>query len=573
MKPSRIPLIRQWSISLVIALMTGLLYAIVSAEDQPLTQVDTIAERAQEAWIDGATNRALDIINHGIQGHPQALGLMKIRGDILSTTRRPQEAVQAYETVLRETPDALDVRWVKWSVLLRSGKGDQAVAELQRIAQHDVANPLVPLRVAQELRKLDRLEESVGWFQKAVDLAPDLPGWRLALARSRFDILDGRGARDEVNHVLTIVSPGSPEEAAARSLLAIVYGATKERGRRYQPIFSPEGTSAERKEWASLRAQAWTMFEANRFKEAETVYRKILALKPNDFRATHEFGMTLMKLGECKEAITVFQKMSSLSPSDLMYADTFFRLGQCMVKLERWSEALIYFQLLYDAALNFEQSTADQTIVPGTKMLSKEKLEEWIDQVQTHVPGTSMPKIDTLESIPLVKPSNEASTSVEEMAQKLLKPSDPIYTRASLMGRDADFSLFRFIIPANRVMRDDLQGGNHEYIPIDPGDTFSTDQQEIYLVFDLVTASFDEVPLTAECFLETAKITREETGLTRDRVVMAMNDQSGYFMLSPPKTGWKPGLHRCGLFVGGEVSSYTHSDEVRFQIVEATPPL
>jgi hypothetical protein len=47
-----------------------------------------------------------------------------------------------------------------------------------------------------------------------------------------------------------------------------------------------------------------------------------------------------------------------------------------------------------------------------------------------------------------------------------------------------------------------------------------------------------------------------------------MNDQSGYFMLIPPKTGWKPGLYRCGLFVGERVSAYTNVDEVRFRIVE-----
>ena len=136
------------------------------------------------------------------------------------------------------------------------------------------------------------------------------------------------------------------------------------------------------------------------------------------------------------------------------------------------------------------------------------------------------------------------------------------------MGRDADFSWFRFVIPASRVMRDDMPGGTHEFIPIDPGDTFFTTQQDIYFVFGLVTASFDEVPLTAECFLETSKITGEQIALARDHIVMSMNEQTGYFILSPPETGWRPGLHLCGLFVGEEVSAYTHADEVRFRIID-----
>ena len=54
--------------------------------------------------------------------------------------------------------------------------------------------------------------------------------------------------------------------------------------------------------------------------------------------------------------------------------------------------------------------------------------------------------------------------------------------------------------------------------------------------------------------------------MAHDQVVMAMNEQSGYFILSAPEGGWTPGLYRCGLFVGEEVSAYTHADEVRFRI-------
>jgi len=537
------------------------------AKNEMVDSPRAIVEQAEEAWSDGATNLALDILEQGLKEYPQSLALYKLRGDVLSTVRRLQEAVKAYDAVLQRTPNALDVRWAKWSVLLRSGKGDQAVTELERIAQQDSRNPLVYLRMAVELRKLDRLEDSVKAYQAALNLMPDLPSWRLALARAKFDVLDYRGAHDEVQEVLRTVSPGSPEEAAAQSLLSIVYGATKERGRRFEPIFTPEGTSAERKEWAIIRADAWRLFEAGRYAEAEPVYRKIIDLKPSDYRAIHELGSTLMELGRYEEAIAMLQKGIDLSTSDEVQADALYRIGICLTMLERWAEALEHFNLLYDAAVDFEQSTKTQPIVPGTKVLDREKLEQWINQVQPHVPGAKkIPKAATLESIPPAEPAAEAQMTVTEMAQKFLKPSDPITTRAALMGRDADFSLFRFVIPANRVMRDDMRGGNHEFIPINPGDTFPPTQQEIYLVFGLVTASYDEVPLTVECFLETSKITGEDKGLTRDQVILAMNDQSGYFVLSPPESGWEPGLHRCGLFVGGEVSAYTNTDEVRFRI-------
>lgn len=165
------------------------------AEDPPLHPEEQVAERAKGAWESGAINPALDILDQGIQDHPDALMLQKLRGDILATFRGPEEAVQAYETVLAKVPTALDVRWAKWSVLVRWGQGAEAIAELRRMALVDAQNPLIHLRLAQDLRKLDRLEESLESYEKAVELVPDLLGWRLALARARFDVpgLSGRG--------------------------------------------------------------------------------------------------------------------------------------------------------------------------------------------------------------------------------------------------------------------------------------------------------------------------------------------------------------------------------------------
>ena len=154
------------------------------AEESQLHSEEQVAERAKGAWESGAINPALDILDQGIQDHPHALMLQKLRGDILATFRGPGEAVQAYETVLARMPTALDVRWAKWSVLTRSGQGEEAIAELRRMALVDIQNPLIHLRLAQELRKLDRLEESLESYKKAVELAPDLLGWRLSFRSS-----------------------------------------------------------------------------------------------------------------------------------------------------------------------------------------------------------------------------------------------------------------------------------------------------------------------------------------------------------------------------------------------------
>ncbi len=541
------------------------------AQEGERLSAEQVAQHARTVWESGHLSGALDLLSEGIQDHPDALALYKLRGDILATSRRPREAVQAYETVLTRKPDALDVRWAKWSVMARSGRREEALAELRQIAQIDPRNPLIYLRLAQELRKLDRLEDSLAPFQKAVELAPDLLGWRLGLARARFDVLDYPGAYDEIEYVLQRVPAGSPLEIPAKNLQAMIYGPTVEKGRRFDHITPSKVTPEQRKEWALLRGDAWRLFESGRFAEAEPVYRKLLVLNPNDPTAVHQLGLTLMELGRCQEAINVFGKISNLNPSDEEYADTVFRMGLCLVELKQWSEALIHFQVLYDAAVQFEESVKGRKLPEGTRVLSKEKLAKWIEEIRPHVPEDQLPKDDRASrGAPPGPPELSEDERLAKIAAEPMVAQKPIDKRASLMGRDADFSWFRFLIPASQVMRDDFPTGEHDFIPLNPGDSFPTTQKAIYIVFGLVASSYDAVPITAQCALEISEVTGEPRAALQDRVVMSMSDQSGYFMLTRPQAGWTPGLYRCGLFVGERMTADTHVDEVRFRIV--APP-
>jgi hypothetical protein len=63
-------------------------------------------------------------------------------------------------------------------------------------------------------------------------------------------------------------------------------------------------------------------------------------------------------------------------------------------------------------------------------------------------------------------------------------------------------------------------------------------------------------------------MTEDPQTTVQDRVMTVMNDRSGYFLVTPPKTGWAQGFYRCGLFAGEQTSAYSYVDQVRFQIVE-----
>lgn len=569
--------LRQSSIALLVGVplfVTLTMGSLTHAEDRSLRSAEHIAEQARVVWEDGMSATALEILDQGIHDYPDALTLQKLRADILTTSRGPREAVEAYETVLAKIPTALDVRWAKWSVLTRSGQGEESIAELGRIARIDGQNPLVYFRLAQELRKHNRLEESLESYKKAVELASNVLGWRLALARARFDVLDYDGAERDVQYVLHNISSGSPLELPARNLLAQVNGNSIDRGRRFDPVLTKEMTGAQRKEWASIRAEAWQLFSMGRYQEAEPIYQRMLALNPNDALANYQLGLTLMQLGRCKDALTVFGKVSNLDPNDDDYADTVFRMGQCFVELEQWEDAFVHFHTLYDAAVEFEETNKHVRLPPDTRVLDKNKIARWLEKVRPHVPELATREADAAASPTPSEESPAPSLSPEEelyaRANERFKPQKPLDPQTSLMGRDADFSWFRFVIPANKVVRDDFPTGAHEFIPLYPGDSFPTTQAEVYLVFGLVSASFDAVPLTVRCFVETSEMTGGQPAVAQDRVMTTMNDQSGYFMLVPPKLGWTAGLYHCGLFAGEQTSADTLVDEVRFRII--APP-
>ena len=539
------------------------------ADDGRRASVEQVVEQAKSAWDSGAVTSALELLEQGVHAHPHTPALHKLRGDILSTFRDPKEAVHAYDQALAVEPAALDVRWAKWAVLVRWGQDAEAIAELRTIVQVDAKNPLAHWRLAQELRKLDRLEESLESYKRAVELKPEFLGWRLALARARFDVLDYQAADAELQYVLQHVPSGSPLELPAKNQLAQLYE-SMDRGRRFTPVLTPTATATQLKEWAAMRSDAWKLFEAGRYRDAEPMYRRLLVLNPSDPIATHQLGLTLMQLDRCEEALAVFGNISNLNPNEEDFADTTFRMGQCYVKLERWDEAFIHFQLLYDAAGEFEQANKDVPFPAGTRVLAKDKIARWLDKVKPHVP--ELVKLKEEEANREREVRDQPVLSEEALyarATERIKAQKTLETGAAIAGRDADFSWFRFVIPTTKVVRDDFPTGAHEFIPLNPGDTFSTTQSEMYLVFRLMSDSFDAVPLTARCSLETGDMAEDPQTLVQDRVMTTTNDRSGYFLLTPPKTGWTPGLYRCGLFAGEQTSAYSYVDEVRFRIVEA----
>jgi len=516
---------------------------------------------------------ALERLREAARLAPGDYRVPKLRGDVLMSFRRNEEAVAAYREAAVLAPEALNVRWALWTLLDRMAAHHQAIVSLQEIARLEPDNPLAHLRLAKGLSQVDRLEEAVLSYRRAVDLAPDHLAIRLQFARALYDVLDYAESRRQVDLVLARADAGSPEWASAQDLLSHLRGESTDKGRRFAHSQTlrklPWYTERNLKEAVLARGEAWLLMEQGRYADAEAALRKALGLNPEDHRAIYDLGRVLMELGRYAEAIAWFQKGIDLTKFAEFYPDSVFQIGRCLAKLGRWQEAITRFERVLEIrdwqnedfyALNFPDLA---------------KVQEALDEARQHVP------IAEQDASPVTHDFGERygpepyEYPIPPLANghKLVDPI-PIGARLASIGTETVRGSFRQVMTARDMIQDDLQTGLHEFIPVNPTDTFRSQEPEIYVVFQLTTnqENFD-LKLTSRWIAEQTTGLPPNTVVGTDQVLLGLNERSGYFRLTSPEQGWSPGLYRVDLYLGPQVSAYTHVGELRFRIVAESRPL
>lgn len=516
---------------------------------------------------------ALERLREAARLAPGDYRIPKLRGDVLMSFRRNEEAVAAYREAAVLGPEALDVHWALWALLDRMGAHHQALASLKDIARLDPDNPLAHLRLAKGLSQVDRLEEAVLSYRRAVDLAPDHLGMRLQFARALYDVLDSAEAWRQVDLVLARAEPGSPEWASAKDLLSHLRGESYDKGRRFDPSQTlrklPWYTERNLKQAVLARGEAWQLMEQSRYADAEAALRKALGFNPQDHRAIYDLGRVLMELGRYEDAIASFQQGIELTKFAEFYPDSVFQIGRCLAKLGRWREAMAQFERVLEIrdwrhedfyALNFPDLA---------------KVQEALDEARQHVPVAEHDSDAVTPAIGERQGPEPYEYPIPPLANghKLVEPI-PIAAELAPIVTETVRGAFRQVTTARDMIQDDLQTGLHEFIPVNPTDTFRSDQPEIYVVFQLTTnqENFD-LKLSSRWIAEWATGLPPNTVVGTDEVLLGLNERSGYFRLARPESGWSPGLYRVDLYLGPQVSAYTHAGEVRFRIVaESRPP-
>lgn len=521
---------------------------------------------AQAFLHEGTIYLALERLKEATRVAPNDYRVHKLRGDVLMSFRRNQEAVAAYRKAAELAPAALEVHWALWALLDRMAAHRQAILTLQEIARLDPENPLAHLRLARAYGQSDRLEEAVASYRRAVELEPDIRSLRLPLARALFDVLDYEGARQQVEFVLARAETGSPEWASARDLLAYLRGETHDPGRRFDESQTlrklPWYSERNLKRWVLTRGEGWRLMEQGRHAEAEQAFRRALEFNPEDHRTWYDLGQALTALGRYEEAIEAFEKGIALGRFAEFYPDSVFQIGRCLAKLGRWTDAIARFQRVLEIrdwrhedfyALNFP----DLAVV-----------QQALDEATHHAPGDGGAHEGPASSAERLGPE-PYEYPIPPMANghKLVEPL-PTMAELTPLGTDTVHGPFRQLTTTRDLIQEDLQTGLHDFIPVNPTDTFSQQEEAIYLVFTLTGNQEDlEAKLASRWVAERVPGMAENTVVGVDSVLLGLNERSGYFRLTRPDGGWRPGIYRVDLYLGPQVSAYTHVADIRFRIL------
>ena len=132
--------------------------------------------RAVAAFRDGRFEEANDALVAALNKEPDDVRALKLLAEVALRQERHDDAEALFERCLKLAPDFADVRGSYASVLLMSNKIAQAVAQLETLLQRDRQRFDYRALMGTALMASDRLEELLAWHEELVRDFPGQPG-------------------------------------------------------------------------------------------------------------------------------------------------------------------------------------------------------------------------------------------------------------------------------------------------------------------------------------------------------------------------------------------------------------
>jgi tetratricopeptide (TPR) repeat protein/ADP-heptose:LPS heptosyltransferase len=242
---------------------------------------------------------------------------------------RNAEAQACCEQSLQQDPNNADALHLMGVLDFRSGRHDQAVewfAHAIRISPQ----PNYLVRLAQALLKLERGEEAVRCFEKALQLKPDDADVWMNFGDALLQ-LQRNDLALQVFEQATQLDPGRPDISCQAGVL--LYKAKEFTGALAHFDRCPQTADL-------LRQRACTLQALKRFDEALADNQKADAIEPGQGDTYNNIGYCLQELGRYEEALQWFERADAARPNT---TDILNNKALLLGRLHRFNEAFALY--------------------------------------------------------------------------------------------------------------------------------------------------------------------------------------------------------------------------------------
>lgn len=240
-----------------------------------------------------------------------------------------------YQTILENDPLHLNALQCAATLEFQYGNREAALELFVRASNLASENPTIINNLGVTLRSLDRLDEAVDSFTKAITINRDYLDayWNLGDALYQVNRLE-----DAINAYAEILRI-NPDTGTAAYIIGNLHA---ELGRYEQAISSYDAAIRANPDFADAHNNKGNaLSQLKKYEASLTSYDDAIRLKPDFAAALSNRGIALAELGRFEDAIADYDAAIQISPD---YAQAFNNKGCALENLKRYDEALVNFK-------------------------------------------------------------------------------------------------------------------------------------------------------------------------------------------------------------------------------------
>lgn len=261
--------------------------------------------------------------------------LLSLRGDALLGSGKPDESKQAYEAALAVNANSGDALMGLARLSAVRGERDAALLYVDQAVAKDPRNPEVFIMQGAMLRAMNKPEEALGAYDKALALKPDHRGAHIEkayieIARGKFDAAKKEVAAAEKN------APGSLLVVYSRALLEFSQGKHAAAKEALAKILK-----AAPEHYPSLLLSGATDLQLGATVQAEMQLSKYLSANPNNLYARKLLAQAQLKNSQPDAATATLAPALKDAPQD---AQLLALAGESYMQVRDFNKASDYLQ-------------------------------------------------------------------------------------------------------------------------------------------------------------------------------------------------------------------------------------